>query len=115
MLGGLLGAHHISEKTTGTPDPVYLEKAQEFGDRLLAAFSTTSGLPTSSINIGRQLGIPDPQNNGLVSTAEAATLQLELKYLSHLTGDEKYWRAAEKVMMIIKNSLKGGLAPIMMQ
>ena len=29
--------------------------------------------------------------------AEAASLQLELKYLSHLTGDYVYWRKAERV------------------
>jgi hypothetical protein len=32
-----------------------------------------------------------------VSLAEAASLQLELKYLSHLTGDYVYWRKAERV------------------
>lgn len=32
-----------------------------------------------------------------MSLAEAASLQLELKYLSHLTGDYVYWRKAERV------------------
>lgn len=42
-------------------------------------------------------GIPDYDNNGWVSTAEATTLQLEFKYLSELTEDDRYWKAAEKV------------------
>lgn len=33
----------------------------------------------------------------MASLAEAASLQLELKYLSHLTGDYVYWKKAEKV------------------
>lgn len=99
----------------GTPDPIYLERAQDLGDRLLAAFNTTTGLPTSQINLGKRLGVVDNNNNGLVSTAEAATLQLELKYLSHLTDDESYWRAAENVMKIIKGAQQGGLVPIMMR
>lgn len=36
-------------------------------------------------------------NGGLASTAEVTTLQLEFKYLSHLTGDPKYWIAVAKV------------------
>lgn len=59
--------------------------------------------------------MPDADNMGLVSTAEAATLQLELKYLSQLTGEESYWRAAENVMKVIKEAMRGGLAPIMIK
>jgi mannosyl-oligosaccharide alpha-1,2-mannosidase len=36
-------------------------------------------------------------NQGVASLAEAASLQLELKYLSHLTGDYVYWKKAERV------------------
>jgi hypothetical protein len=63
----------------------------------------------------KRLGVVDADNKGLASTAEAATLQLELKYLSHLTDDESYWRASEHVMKIIKEAQKGGLVPIMMR
>lgn len=47
--------------------------------------------------------------------AEASTLQLEMKYLSHVTGDERYWRKAEEVMKVLDKSgahLPGGLLPI---
>lgn len=33
----------------------------------------------------------------MASLAEAGTLQLEFKYLSHLTGDYTYWDKAERV------------------
>jgi endoplasmic reticulum Man9GlcNAc2 1,2-alpha-mannosidase len=33
----------------------------------------------------------------LISTAEAATLQLEFKYLAELTGNEVYWEKVENV------------------
>lgn len=66
------------------------------GDRLLSAFETPSGLPLPMVNLATKEGIPDPDNPGLVSTAEVSTLQLELRYLSELTGDEVYWRTGEK-------------------
>jgi hypothetical protein len=42
-------------------------------------------------------GVLDQDNNNFISTAEAATLQLEFKYLSYLADEDGYWRAAEKV------------------
>jgi mannosyl-oligosaccharide alpha-1,2-mannosidase len=45
--------------------------------------------------------------------AEAGTLQLEMKYLSYLTGNETYWRKAEKVMQVLDdNGARDGLLPI---
>ena len=49
-------------------------------------------------------GVLDQDNNNLVSTAEAATLQLEFKYLSYLTDDDGYWRPAEKVRLLLFRS-----------
>ncbi|KAI9569469.1 glycoside hydrolase family 47 protein [Boletus coccyginus] len=108
VLGGLLAAYHLSEE-----DPIFLEKAQELGNRILPAFETPSGLPLSSVNLLRQEGVPDHDNNGLVSTAEAATLQLEFRYLSHLTGEDSYWEKAEQVMAVLKAARPPhGLVPI---
>ncbi|KAG8747898.1 mannosyl-oligosaccharide alpha-1,2-mannosidase [Ceratobasidium sp. 414] len=42
-------------------------------------------------------GVLDQDNNNFVSVAEVATLQLEFKYLSFLTDEDNYWRAAERV------------------
>ncbi|KAG9050324.1 mannosyl-oligosaccharide alpha-1,2-mannosidase [Tulasnella sp. UAMH 9824] len=116
ILGGLLSAYHLSSfrSHTGEPDPIFLEKAVDLGDRLLSAFETPSGLPLPMVNLATREGIPDPDNPGLVSTAEVSTLQLELRYLSELTGDEVYWKTGEKarVMHLIRNSLKTPLAPV---
>ncbi|KAL7330857.1 mannosyl-oligosaccharide alpha-1,2-mannosidase, variant 2 [Mucor circinelloides] len=89
VLGGLLSAYHLSNN-----DPLYLRKAVDLGDRLLPAFNSESGIPFSGITLSNGV----PVGYGPSSTAEATTIQLEFKYLSHLTGDMKYWDAAEKVM-----------------
>lgn len=94
MLGGLLAAYHLSGN-----DAIYLEKAVDLAERMFPAFNTTSGLPLSSVNLAERKGVPDRNSNGWVSTAEVATLQLEWRYLSELTEDEKYWRAVEKVSL----------------
>lgn len=89
VLGGLLSAYHLSNN-----DPLYLRKAVDLGDRLLPAFNTESGIPFSGITLSNGV----PVGYGPSSTAEATTIQMEFKYLSHITGDMKYWNAAEKVM-----------------
>lgn len=48
-------------------------------------------------NLGLRQAVDDPRTKGLVSTAEATTLQLEYRYLSHITGDPVYWDSVEKV------------------
>lgn len=92
MLGGLLSAYHLSDN-----DSLYLKHAIDIADRLLSAFATPAGLPLSMVNLAEREGIPDLDNAGFVSTAEVATLQLEFRYLSYLTDDDMYWKAAEKV------------------
>jgi hypothetical protein len=79
---------------------VYLEKAIDLADRMLPAFETPSGLPFPVVNLGKREGHHTKDFPGLSSIAEVATLQLEFRYLSHLTDDEKYWRAAEKVRVV---------------
>ncbi|EIM83275.1 glycoside hydrolase [Stereum hirsutum FP-91666 SS1] len=110
VLGGLLAAHHLSNE-----EPIFLEKAKELADRILPVFETESGLPLSMVNLGKREGVPDRDNNGLVSTAEAATLQLEFRYLSFLTDEDVYWKKAERVMAVIKAArMAPGLASIFM-
>ena len=85
----------------------------ELADRIMPVFETHNGIPMTMINLGLREGIPEKNNNGWVSTAEIATLQLEFKYLSHVTGDRKYWDAVEKVMTVIREARMGsGLASI---
>lgn len=107
MLGGLLSAFHM------TRDPVFLEKAIDLGERLLSAFETETGIPFPQVNLQTGQGKVGPNGNKCI-LAEVATLQLEMKYLSHLTGDMKFWNAAEKIMDILEqNETVDGLAPVL--
>ncbi|WWC93648.1 hypothetical protein V866_000483 [Kwoniella sp. B9012] len=117
ILGGLLSAHYLTSVHTNPSiqqdAPIFLDLAVDLGERLLGAFSSPSGLPWSGINLATRDGIPDRDNQGVASLAEAASLQLELKYLSHLTGDYVYWKKAERVSEIIRGeAVHDGIAPI---
>ncbi|CAG8971750.1 hypothetical protein HYALB_00007230 [Hymenoscyphus albidus] len=124
MLGGLLSAHYLS---TAFPDlapltdddegaageDLYLEKAKDLADRLMGAFESPSGVPYASVNLKTFKGVESHADAGASSTAEAATLQLELKYLTKLTGETLYWEKAEHVIKVIDNNgREGGLVPI---
>lgn len=88
----------------------------ELADRMMPIFETHNGIPMTMINLGLREGIPEKNHNGWVSTAEIATLQLEFKYLSHATGDKKYWDAVEKVMGIVREArMDTGLASIFIE
>ncbi|OCL13351.1 glycoside hydrolase family 47 protein [Glonium stellatum] len=120
MLGGLLSAHYLSQilpdfaPIEGSPDEdLYLEKASDLADRLLAAYDSHSGVPYASVNLKTLRGIPSHADGGASSTAEATSLQLEMKYLAFLTGEAHYWEKAEKVMEVVDNNgAKDGLLPI---
>jgi mannosyl-oligosaccharide alpha-1,2-mannosidase len=116
MLGGLLSAHYLSKQLPGVAsarDHVYLQKAVDLADRLLGAYESSSGIPYASIHLASRKGIRSHADGGASSTAEAATLQLEMKYLSNITGNDIYWRKAEKVMQVLDNNgAEAGLVPI---
>lgn len=116
MLGGLLSAHYLSTQLPDISSPrdsVYLEKAVDLADRLLSAYESRSGIPYASVNIGTREGLRSHTDNGASSTAEATTLQLEMKYLANLTGNEVYWQKAENVMKIVDDHRRpDGLLPI---
>ncbi|KAI5810192.1 glycoside hydrolase family 47 protein [Peziza echinospora] len=117
MLGGLLSAHYLQKEmkilAAGEDEDMYLDKATELAERLLGAFGTASGVPFASVNLKTSEGIPSHTDGGASSTAEAGTLQLEMKYLSKLLGEDIYWQKTEKVMQAIDNNgAKDGLVPI---
>ncbi|GAB7340634.1 hypothetical protein MBLNU457_7035t3 [Dothideomycetes sp. NU457] len=120
MLGGLLSAHYLSSAfpklapvSDKFGDDLYLERATDLADRLLAAYNSQSGVPYASVNLHTLKGIPSHDDGGASSTAEATSLQLEMKYLAKLTGETHYWEAAEKVMKVVDdNGMKDGLLPI---
>jgi endoplasmic reticulum Man9GlcNAc2 1,2-alpha-mannosidase len=121
MLGGLLSAHYLSTTFENHYAPVrddlsddlYIEKATDLADRLMGAYETKSGVPFASINLHTYKGIPSHADGGASSTAEATSLQLEMKYLAKLTGEDNYWDRAEQVMKVVDdNNAKDGLVPI---
>ncbi|KAJ7870729.1 glycoside hydrolase [Mycena olivaceomarginata] len=110
VLGGLLSAYELTDG-----DQLYLDRAVDLADRMLPVFDTPSGLPYSQVNLAKRVGVADPDNRGLVSTAEASTLQLEFRYLGYLTDNSDYWDKAEHVMKVIRQArLPNGLTPIFM-
>lgn len=124
MLGGLLSAHYLSttfpdlapitdDDANQPGEDLYIEKATDLADRILGAFESKSGIPFASFNLNTSMGIPSHADGGASSTAEAATLQLEFKYLAKLTGETHYWEKVEKVVEVIDNNhMPDGLLPI---
>jgi hypothetical protein len=124
MLGGLLSAHWLSntfpelaplrdDDVNQPGEDLYIEKATDLADRLLGAYDSDSGIPYASVNLNTSTGLGSHGDSGASSTAEAATLQLEMKYLSKLTGETLYWEKAEKIMEVIDSQHRiGGLVPI---
>ncbi|KAL0363569.1 UNVERIFIED_CONTAM: Mannosyl-oligosaccharide 1,2-alpha-mannosidase MNS3 [Sesamum calycinum] len=119
VLGGLLSAYHLSggeqggnASTRGPKPAVYLDNARNLADRLLIAFtSSPSAIPFSDVVLRDRSAHPAP--DGLSSTAEVSTLQLEFNYLSSLTGDPKYGLESMKVLEHLKTLTKvKGLVPI---
>ncbi|KAF2281029.1 seven-hairpin glycosidase [Westerdykella ornata] len=119
MLGGLLSAHYLQETLPGmkptnpNEEDLFLEKATDLADRLMGAYESRSGVPWASVVLKTGKGVPSHADGGASSTAEATTLQLEMKYLAYLTGEAHYWEKAERVMKVVDdNGAKDGLVPI---
>lgn len=99
VLGGLISTHLLLTKT---PELIpeyngfFLDKAVVLGDKLLAAFNTSSGLPSKHMN----LGYPNA-TGGITSTAAAGTFLLEFAALSKATGNMVYWDKAAAAMRTI--------------
>jgi mannosyl-oligosaccharide alpha-1,2-mannosidase len=106
-LGGLLAACDWSK------DRVFLDKAVDLGDRLLRAFDgATTGIPWGEVNLasGNRKNIGWSGDNAIV--AEFGTVQIENRYLSKLTADDKYAKKTERVYEILDEiSYPDGLYP----
>lgn len=119
VLGGLLSAYHLTSAeegmnstSKGPKSIVYLETAKNLADHLLSAFtSSPTPIPFSDVVLHESSAHPAP--DGLSSTSEVSTLQLEFNYLSTVSGDPKYSAAAMKVLEHMKTLQKvEGLVPI---
>jgi len=86
-----------------------LQKAVDLADRILPVFDTPSGLPLPVVNLAEKKGYHTTDYPGLASIAEIATLQLEFRYLSEVTGNSIYWEKAEKVRTALYRRYPGRL------
>ncbi|XP_008553860.1 endoplasmic reticulum mannosyl-oligosaccharide 1,2-alpha-mannosidase [Microplitis demolitor] len=106
VLGGLLAIYHLSG------DKLFLDKATDLGDRMMPAFSTSSGVPYSDVNLGTK-SAHSPKWGPDSSTSEVTSIQLEFRDLSRSTGQPRFEAAAARVSEHIHNLEKyDGLVPI---
>lgn len=90
MLGGLISAYQMDG------DPRFLALARDLGDRLLPAFRSRTGMPYRYVNL-RSGAVSGPVSN----PAEIGTQMLEFGALSKLTGDPKYYDAAQRAVVAL--------------
>jgi len=97
ILGGLLAIYDMSK------NPEILEKAIDFGDRLLPAFDSPTGIPYHSVNLktGLTSGNLGKGSGNIVNTAQAATYLFEFGVLSYYSKNPKYYQAAKKASMAV--------------
>jgi len=97
LLGGLLGAHSLSQR------PIFLKKAQELGDRLISAWAESADLPNSEVDISANYSKHKnwQDKEGIFDIAEVGTCQLEFRYLSHHSGDPTYAIFADRAFNAI--------------
>jgi len=92
VLGGLLSMYSY------THNPVILAKTKDFGERLLKAFNSPTGIPYYWVNLKT-----GAVKGSKVNTAEAASYTFEMGILSYYTKDPKYYQAAKKATLAIYN------------
>jgi hypothetical protein len=99
ILGGLLAMYDHSQ------NPKILEKAIDFGNRILPAFNSPTGIPYHSVNLktGQTAGNHGEGKGNVVNTAQAATYLLEFGILSYYAQDPKYYQAAKKATLAVFN------------
>eukprot|EP00931_Biecheleriopsis_adriatica_P051900 TRINITY_DN30142_c0_g1_i1.p1 TRINITY_DN30142_c0_g1~~TRINITY_DN30142_c0_g1_i1.p1 ORF type:complete len:976 (+),score=142.76 TRINITY_DN30142_c0_g1_i1:26-2929(+) len=102
----LLSAYSLSGKA------VFLDTAKSLGEKLLGAFNTPTGIPRSTIDVGTgQTASRSSMPNTVL--AEATTLQVEFRYMTHVTGDRRYKEVADKAMNAVLTAAGSkGLVPL---
>lgn len=95
-LGGFLAAYDLSG------DPRLLTKAREVGDLLYVAFDTPNRTPIARWNAWRAGWGKPQQASEHVVLAEIGTFSLEFIRLSMLTGDAKWYDAAQRITELLR-------------
>ena len=100
-IGGLLSCHaflHADKQAIPWYKGELLDKAVELADKLLPAFDTPTGIPTSWINLQRG---QVPGDTRVTCTACAGTMLLEFGVLSRMTGNPVYEAKAKHAVISI--------------
>ena len=85
---------------------------RDLGDRLLPGFNDASGVPYTDVNLHTH-NAHQPSWGPHSSTSEISTIQLEFKDLSHVTGNDVYFKKATRVMEHLDSLPKtDGLVPM---
>lgn len=92
ILGGLLSMYELSGNEK------ILAKAKDFGDRMLPAFNTKTGIPKYWVNLETGVAKGDT-----VNVAEAATYLMEFGILSYYAQDPIYYQTGKKASMAVFN------------
>jgi mannosyl-oligosaccharide alpha-1,2-mannosidase len=96
-LGGLLSAYEISQKK----HPILLRKARELGDKLALAWASNNAIPFGFVDFST-----NTPTVAISNIAEAAGMLLEFNRLSSFTGNDTYYKLAQKsVMRIMGNPM----------
>lgn len=97
ILGGMLAIYDLSK------NPQILEKAIDFGDRILPAFDSPTGIPYHSVNLktGATGGNHGEGKGNVVNVAQAATYLMEFGVLSYYSQNPVYYQAAKRATKAI--------------
>ncbi|KAL4788298.1 glycoside hydrolase [Aspergillus varians] len=112
-LGGLLGAHDLTEGKY----PILLKKATEIADFLYGSFDTRNRMPQSRWEWTRSASGLSIWPSGSTVLAELGSMNLEFTRMSQLTGDQKYFDAIQRITDNLEsaqnNTKVPGLWPMM--
>lgn len=97
ILAGLLSAYHLTSREK------LKDQAVKMGDILLHCYDTESKVvPYSDIDLSTKHAHP-PQWNPHSSLSEVASLQVEFRYLSHITNLPKYEQTTFQTNILLHN------------
>ena len=97
VLGGLLAMYAATE------NPAVLARARDFGDRMLPAFDSPTGLPYYYVNL--RTGKPSGK---IINVAEAGSYLMEFGILSYYTQDPVYYQTGKRATLAL-NELRSDI------
>ncbi|KAL4817239.1 glycoside hydrolase [Aspergillus spinulosporus] len=106
-LGGLLGAHDLTEGRY----PILLKKATEIANFLYGSFDTRNRMPQSRWEWTRSALGQTIHPSGNTILAELGSLNLEFTRMTQLTGDQKYFDAIQRISDHLESAQKETLVP----